>query len=170
MLIPLRVKRVGEFMKTGTKRFHPPVYWVHLGVCDSMTLWLCHSVTLWPITTQTRTIHRGALRFATQISPLLNLFIETYKPCTLVGPTVTRQVLDPLAVLFLNNRLYMQTPLMCLYHKSGWGAWWHDWFKTINSFFLGKACKIYNITIPDKGRILKARPANPRTWAFSVLK
>ena len=24
-------------------------YWVPLGNCDSVTLWLCHSVTLWPI-------------------------------------------------------------------------------------------------------------------------
>ena len=33
----------------------------------------------WPIlTTQTHTIRRGALRFATQISPQLNLIIEAW--------------------------------------------------------------------------------------------
>ena len=32
---------------------------------------------------------------------------ETYKPYTLVGPTVTRPLLDPLAVLLLHNQLYM---------------------------------------------------------------
>ena len=47
-------------MKSGTTKFHTPVYWVPLGVCDSL------------LTTQTHTICRGALRFATQISPLLN--------------------------------------------------------------------------------------------------
>ena len=33
-LIPLRAKQVGEFFKSGTKKFHPS-----LGVCDSVTLW-----------------------------------------------------------------------------------------------------------------------------------
>ena len=32
---------------------------------------------------------------------------ETYKPYTLVGPTVTRLVLDPLAVIHLDNQLYI---------------------------------------------------------------
>ena len=36
--------------------------------------------------------------------PLVNK--TKYKLHTLVGPTVTRQVQDPLAVLLLDNRLY----------------------------------------------------------------
>ena len=32
---------------------------------------------------------------------------QTYKPYTLVGPPALRLVLDPLAVIFLDNRLYM---------------------------------------------------------------
>ena len=72
--ISLRAKRVGGLLKSGTKKIHPPIYWVTLGVwplgvCDSVTLWLCHSV-------QTRTIRRGALKFATQISPLLKYKIS----------------------------------------------------------------------------------------------
>ena len=31
---------------------------------------------------------------------------QTYKPYTLVGPTVTRPVQDPLAVLLLDNQLH----------------------------------------------------------------
>ena len=33
---------------------------------------------------------------------------QTYKPYTLVGPTVTRPEQDPLAVVNLDNRLYMR--------------------------------------------------------------
>ena len=32
----------------------------------------------------------------------------TYKPYTLVGPTVTRPVQDPLAAVLLENQLYIQ--------------------------------------------------------------
>ena len=32
---------------------------------------------------------------------------QAYKPYTLVGPPALRLVLDPLAVIFLDNRLYM---------------------------------------------------------------
>ena len=32
---------------------------------------------------------------------------DPYKPYTLVGPTVTRPVQDPLAVVLLDNRLYI---------------------------------------------------------------
>ena len=35
------------------------------------------------------------------------MFSGSFMPYTLVGPTVTRLVQDPLAVLGLNNRLYM---------------------------------------------------------------
>ena len=34
-------------------------------------------------------------------------YLQTYKPHTLVGPTVTKQVQDPLAVLRLKNQLYI---------------------------------------------------------------
>ena len=34
-------------------------------------------------------------------------FSQAYKPYTLVGPSVTRPVQDSLAVLLLENRLYM---------------------------------------------------------------
>ena len=36
---------------------------------------------------------------------------HTYKPYSLVGPTVTGQVQDLLAVLSLDNRLFMNGPL-----------------------------------------------------------
>ena len=34
---------------------------------------------------------------------------RAYKPYTLVGPPALRLVLDPLAVIFLDNHLYMPT-------------------------------------------------------------
>ena len=34
--------------------------------------------------------------------------LNNYKPYTLVGPPAFRLVLDPLAVIFLDNRLYMK--------------------------------------------------------------
>ena len=37
------------------------------------------------------------------------MHLYTYKPYTLVWPTVTRQIQDPLAMLLLNNQLYMLT-------------------------------------------------------------
>ena len=50
--------------------------------------------------------------FKSKLEMLLELFScplkQTYKPYTLVGPTVTRPVPDPLAVLPLKNRLYMK--------------------------------------------------------------
>ena len=39
LFIPLQAKRVEEFIEIRHKKFHPPVYWVPLGVCDSVTLW-----------------------------------------------------------------------------------------------------------------------------------
>ena len=44
IIIPLRAKRVGEFIEIKQNKFHPPVYLVPLGVCDSVTLWLCGQV------------------------------------------------------------------------------------------------------------------------------
>ena len=46
--IPLKAKQGGECIEIRHK-FHSPLYWVPLGVCDSVTLSLCHSVTLRPI-------------------------------------------------------------------------------------------------------------------------
>ena len=36
---------------------------------------------------------------------------QAYKPYILVGPPALRLVLDPLAVIFLNNGLYMPTKI-----------------------------------------------------------
>ena len=44
MVIPLRANRVGEFIEIRQKKIHPSVFWVPLGVCHSVTLWLCNSV------------------------------------------------------------------------------------------------------------------------------
>ena len=38
---------------------------------------------------------------------MIGLVHNTYKPYTLVGPTVTRPVQDPLALLRLENKLFM---------------------------------------------------------------
>ena len=39
-----------------------------------------------------------------------SVYKQTYKPCTLAGPTVTRPIQDPLAVLYLKYRLYIHHP------------------------------------------------------------
>ena len=44
IIIPLRAKRVGEFIEIKQNKYHPPVYWVPLGVCDSVTLTLCSMI------------------------------------------------------------------------------------------------------------------------------
>ena len=49
------------------------------------------------------------------------LRVETYKPYTLVGPTVTRQVQDPLAVTSLDNRLKM-LQISSIFHNIAGGA------------------------------------------------
>ena len=50
----------------------------------------------------------GARSYASiLIQGMLCYCIETYKPFTSVGPTFTRPVQDPLAVLLLDNRLYL---------------------------------------------------------------
>ena len=38
---------------------------------------------------------------------------QAYKPYTLVGPPALRLVLDPLAVIFLDNRLYICLFIYC---------------------------------------------------------
>ena len=44
-LSPCKQSKKGSLLKSGTKKFHPPVYWVPLGVCDSVTLFkLCPKV------------------------------------------------------------------------------------------------------------------------------
>ena len=43
------------------------------------------------------------------------LIKETYKPYTLVGPTVTRPVQDPLAVVLLDNLLYIHASLLAMH-------------------------------------------------------
>ena len=100
-IFPLRA----NFIEIRHKKNSSTYPWV------SVTLSLCHSVAnkfqnrpilgrlatsrfyKWPIlTTQTRTIHKGALRFATQTSPLLNLyflmFVFLTTPALPGGPEV----------------------------------------------------------------------------------
>ena len=51
IVIPLRAKQVGEFIKNGHRKISPTRIGsgsgVTLWLCDSVTLWLCDSVTLW---------------------------------------------------------------------------------------------------------------------------
>ena len=48
------------------------------------------------------------------VLPHIKILKQTYKPYTLVGPTVTERVQDPLAVVNLYNRLCM----LCVLWKS----------------------------------------------------
>ena len=65
ILSPCKLSQYQSLLKSGTTNFHSPVYWVPLGVCNS--------VTLWPLKTSSNQHHlQGALKFAAQISPLLN--------------------------------------------------------------------------------------------------
>ena len=57
-VIPLRAKRVGEFIKIRPKKFHLPVHWVPLGV----------SVTLWPINLQLS--HQPAMGLGQNMTPI----------------------------------------------------------------------------------------------------
>ena len=86
----------------------------------------------WPIlTTQTHTIRRGALRFATQISPLLN-YIDLWMTCTIVS-------IEQGAVHIQKGLLslhYVQTVVIVKVHQSinvnqgssrdGWMVGWMD--------------------------------------------
>ena len=38
LLSSWELSELGSLLKSGTTKFHPPVYWVPLGVCDSVTL------------------------------------------------------------------------------------------------------------------------------------
>ena len=56
-LSPCKRSEQGSLLKSGTKKFRPPVYWVPLSVCDSVTLWLCGSFLLFHSTFACRSIH-----------------------------------------------------------------------------------------------------------------
>ena len=43
---PVREASRGLYWNQAQKKFHPPIYWVPLGVCHSVTLSLCNSITL----------------------------------------------------------------------------------------------------------------------------